>query len=357
MMLRSKGFYRLLRPLLFRTPPETAHRLALWSLRKGLYPAYDNIGEPALAVRLWSLGFPNPVGLAAGFDKNAEVPDALLGLGFGFVEVGSITPLPQAGNPKPRLYRLSRDRALINRLGFNNSGHKSAILRLGSRTSPAGIVGVNIGANRDSADPVLDYVKGVGTFNAVADYITVNVSSPNTAGLRMLQARHELKRLLDRLALARQKLDSPKPLVLKISPDLSESELEDIADIALGGTVDGIILSNTTVSRPALKSALASELGGLSGAPLFELSTRNLARLYRLTGGRLPLIGVGGVSSVETAWHKLRAGASLIQLYTALVYEGPSIATVICRGLAERLKASGKKSITEITGSGVGDWL
>lgn len=351
------SFYRLVRPLLFLAPPEMAHRLALLILRRDLLSAAQVPYMPCLQLKLWGLDFPNPLGLAAGFDKNAEVPDALLRLGFGFVEVGSVTPLPQTGNLKPRLHRLTEDRALINRLGFNNAGHASALRRLKSRAWRPGIIGVNIGANKDSPDPVIDYVKGLWTFNEVASYIAVNISSPNTPGLRALQSRDELENLLNRLVLARQKLTSSKPLLLKIAPDLSDGEIEDIADIALRKEIDGIIVSNTTVSRPPLNSPHALKPGGLSGAPLFELSTRRLARLYQLTAGRIPLIGTGGVSSADKAWQKFRAGASLIQLYSSLVYEGPSIAKVICTGLADRLQAAGKKSITEITGTGVSDWL
>jgi dihydroorotate dehydrogenase len=352
-----RGFYRLARPLLFLAPSEAAHRLAILALHRGLLPAARLPGKPGLQVKLWDLDFPNPLGLAAGFDKNAEVPDPLLRLGFGFVEVGSVTPLPQAGNPKPRLYRLTEDRALINRLGFNNAGHASALRRLKSRAWRPGIIGVNIGANKDSPDPVIDYVKGLWTFNDVASYITVNISSPNTPGLRALQSRDELQNLLNRLALARQKLTSPKPLLLKIAPDLSDGEIEDIAGIALDNAIDGIIVSNTTVSRPPLRSHHALKPGGLSGAPLFELSTRKLARVHQLTAGRIPLIGAGGVSSANAAWQKLRAGASLIQLYSALIFEGPGIVGSIIHGLADRLKSSGRSSITEITGTGVSDWL
>jgi dihydroorotate dehydrogenase len=350
------GVYRLVRPLLFLAPAETAHRLAISALKAGVLPTIDVPIEPSLQVTLWGLVFPNPVGVAAGFDKNAEVPDALLRLGFGFAETGTITPLPQEGNPAPRLFRLTEDLALINRLGFNSAGHASALSRLKSKAR-SGIIGVNIGANKDSADPVIDYVKGLWTFNEVASYITVNISSPNTPGLRTLQSRDELRNLLNHLALARRKLSAPKPLLLKIAPDLSDSELADIAEISLAHAVDGIIISNTTVSRPPLKSPHASEAGGLSGAPLFELSTRGLARLYQLTAGQIPLVGCGGISSAETAWQKMLAGASLIQLYSALVYEGPAIAKVICAGLAERLKSAGKKSIAEITGTGLSDWL
>jgi dihydroorotate dehydrogenase len=349
--------YRLARPFLFQLPPETAHRLALLTLKSGLLLGVRPVEDSRLAVRLWDLNFPNPVGLAAGFDKNAEVSDALVKLGFGFVEVGSLTPMPQTGNPPPRLFRLTEDEALINRLGFNNLGHAHALRRLHSRATRPAIVGVNLGVNRDSGDPLADYVKGVVAFNGVASYITINISSPNTPGLRDLQSPRELDRLLDRLAEARRRLAQPKPLLLKLAPDLSEPELARIAESALANGVDGLILGNTTVSRPPLKSSYASQQGGLSGAPLFEISTRKLAQLYRLTSGRMPLIGVGGVSSAEAAWQKIRAGASLIQLYSALIYQGPIIVRKICEGLAERLAASGKHSIAEITGTGVSDWL
>jgi dihydroorotate dehydrogenase len=346
--------YHLLRPFLFKLPPEKAHRFAIAALRSGLLPCSHT---PALAVDLWSLSFPNPLGLAAGFDKNAEVPDAALKLGFGFVEVGSITPLPQAGNPLPRLFRLDEDRALVNRMGFNNQGFENVLHRLQARAGARGILGVNIGANRDSHDPIADYVQGLSAFDAVASYLVINISSPNTPGLRALQSRSHLPELLERLSAARQELQAPKPLLLKIACDLSDGEIEDIAGLALESRIDGLIVSNTTVTRPHLKSVHAKEPGGLSGVPLFELSTRKLARVYQATSGRLPLIGSGGVSSAETAWQKLRAGASLVQLYTGLVYEGPALVSAILTGLAERLVRSGKTSLREVTGSGQADWL
>jgi dihydroorotate dehydrogenase len=346
--------YHLLRPLLFQLPPEAAHRLAIAALRSGLFPSPHT---PALAIDLCGLSFPNPLGLAAGFDKNAEVPDAALKLGFGFVEVGSITPLPQAGNSSPRLFRLHEDRALINRMGFNNKGLEKALHRLGARAGNPGIVGVNLGANKDSVDPVSDYLRGLAALNAVASYLVVNISSPNTPGLRTLQSRTHLHELLKQLDAARQGLEPPKPLFLKIAPDLSDAEIDDIAELAVAKRVDGLIVSNTTVTRPPLKSAHSTETGGLSGVPLFELSTRKLARIYRATSGRVPIIGSGGVSSAETAWQKLRAGASLIQLYTGLIYEGPALVPAILTGLAQRLAASGKNELREITGSGLADWL
>ena len=347
-------FYHLLRPLLFKLPPEAAHAFATAALRFGLFARPIT---PALAVELWRLTFPNPLGLAAGFDKNAEVPDAALRLGFGFTEVGSITPLPQGGNPQPRLFRLVEDHALINRLGFNNQGLEKALRRLRARDPAHDVVGVNIGANKNSSDPIADYVKGLTVFNEVASYLVVNISSPNTPGLRGLQSKGQLQKLLERLSAARNLLAAPRPLLLKIAPDLSDGELDEISGLALTNAVDGLIVSNTTVSRPRLVSHHANEPGGLSGAPLFELSTRKLAHVYRSTSGRLPLIGSGGISSAETAWQKLRAGASLVQLYTGLVYGGPALVPAILSGLAERLARSGKTSLREVTGSGVADWL
>ena len=344
--------YHLLRPLLFKAPPELAHKLAIAALRSGLLPSPNT---PALPVDLWGLSFPNPLGLAAGFDKNAECQGGALKLGFGFIEIGSITPLPQKGNPQPRLFRLLEDRALVNRMGFNNQGLEkvSKQLRAGTR----GIMGINIGANKNSPDAIADYLCGLAAFNGLANYLVVNISSPNTPGLRALQARGRLKELLERLTAARNELSAPKPLLLKIAPDLSDDEIDDIAELALANAIDGLIVSNTTLSRPPLVSPHAGEPGGLSGAPLFELSTRKLARVYRATSGRLPLIGAGGVSSAETAWQKLRAGASLVQLYTGLIFEGPSLIPAILSGLAERLARSGRTSLRDITGSGLADWL
>jgi dihydroorotate dehydrogenase len=344
--------YRLLRSLLFKTPPELAHKLAVTVLRTGLLPSPQ---PQALPVHVWGLSFPNPVGLAAGFDKNAACPLGALKLGFGFVEVGSITPLPQKGNPRPRLFRLVEDRALINRMGFNNQGLQRVSQSL--RSSARGIVGVNIGANKNSSDVVSDYLFGLAALNDIAHYLVLNISSPNTPGLRTLQARGRLKELLERLTAARNDFSAPRPLLLKIAPDLSDGEIDDIAELALANAIDGLIVSNTTLSRPPLVSPHAKEPGGLSGAPLFELSTRKLARIFRATSGRLPLIGSGGVCSAETAWQKLRAGAALVQLYTGLVYEGPGLIPDILSGLAERLQRSGRTSLRDITGSGLADWL
>jgi dihydroorotate dehydrogenase len=297
------------------------------------------------------------MGLAAGFDKNAEVADAMLAWGFGFVEVGSVTPLAQAGNPQPRLFRLPEDEGIINRLGFNNDGYDAVRRRLERRRGRTGLIGVNIGAGRDAADPEGDYAAGIVAFNEVASYLTINISSPNTPGLRALQARSRLETLLSRVNEARARLSRARPLLIKIAPDLDDDALEDIAVVALRSGVDGVIVSNTTISRPPLRSTNASEAGGLSGRPLFELSTRKLARLFALTSGRLPLIGVGGIDSVDKAFEKLRAGASLLQLYSAMIYRGPGVARALTRGLSLKLRSKGIQHVSSITGTGVSDWL
>ncbi|MBC8038529.1 MAG: quinone-dependent dihydroorotate dehydrogenase [Rhizobiales bacterium] len=341
--------FPVLRPVLQALDAEAAHHMTIRMLRispRTVAPA----GDPRLRVKAFGLDFLNPLGLAAGFDKNAEVPDALLAMELGFVEVGTLTPHPQAGNPRPRLFRLKEDGAVINRLGFNNEGHAAALVRLAARKSRPGIVGVNLGANRDSADRIADYVKGVGAFSSVADYLAVNISSPNTPGLRALQSRSELQALLDRLNEARAQKPERPPMLLKIAPDLREDELEDIAICCGNDAVDGIIVSNTTISRTQLRSVHAKEQGGLSGAPLFTLSTRQLARLYLLTRGSIPLIGAGGIGDAEQAWTKLLAGATLLQLYSALVYKGPGLIGEILRGLARRLESSGTPSLSGIIG-------
>jgi dihydroorotate dehydrogenase len=332
MTLASLAF-PLARPLLHALDAETAHGLtisALKALPRGKGPASD----PRLKVEAFGLGFPNPLGLAAGFDKNAEVPDQMLALGFGFAEIGTVTPLPQAGNPRPRLFRLREDEAVINRMGFNNEGHGAALARLEARKAHGGIVGVNIGANKDSADRIGDYVKGIEAFSHVASYFTVNISSPNTPGLRALQSRAELDALLARLNAARGRQELRPPMLLKIAPDLRDDELEDIATACGGGALDGIIVSNTTLSRAGLRSALAQEAGGMSGKPLLDLSTRQLAKLHLLTRGAIPLVGAGGVHDAASALLKIRAGASLVQLYSALVYRGPGLVTEILSGLS-----------------------
>ena len=328
--------FPLVRPLLHRLDAETAHFLtirALERLPRGASPKHDG----SLAVSAFGLEFANPLGLAAGFDKNAEVPDAMLALGFGFAEVGTVTPLPQEGNPRPRLFRLAEDRAVINRMGFNNEGHAVARARLMARRGRGGIVGVNIGANKDSKDRIADYVAGIAAFSQLASYVTVNISSPNTPGLRALQSRAELEALLNRLNDARGHQSRKPPMLLKIAPDLGDGELEDVARCCEAGAVDGIIVSNTTLGRDGLLSPLGVEAGGLSGRPLLALSTRILAKVFVLTNGAIPLVGAGGISDAGTAWAKLTAGATLLQLYTALVYGGPALVGTILRGLAERL--------------------
>jgi len=354
--------FRLARPLLNLVDAETAHRLTLAALRLGAVPPGDAVVSPALAVNVLGLSFPNPLGLAAGFDKNAEVIDPMLGQGFGFVEVGSLTPEPQSGNPRPRLFRLPEDRAIINRLGFNNAGHDPAVARLERRRGRPGIVGVNVGANRTAADRIGDYLCGIARFNRLADYITLNVSSPNTPGLRRLQDRRELEVLLARLKAEREQTAEKDgrmaPLLLKIAPDLDEESLADIAEVAIASAaLDGLLISNTTLSRPSLKSRHAGEAGGLSGRPLFERSTRILARMHRLTQGRLPLVGVGGIASADDAWRKITAGASLLQLYSELVYQGPELVHTINRGLVERLERHRLPHLVAAVGTGVGDWL
>jgi dihydroorotate dehydrogenase len=339
------------KPVLHRLDAETAHRLTIAMLKfagAGGAPA-----ESGLATVCFGLRFPNPLGLAAGFDKNAEVPDAMLDLGFGFVEIGTVTPRPQAGNDRPRLFRLAEDEAVINRMGFNNLGAGIVRRRLMARREKGGIVGVNIGANRNSPDRVADYVQGIRMFADLASYLVVNVSSPNTPGLRDLQSRAALQHLLEAVNVARG--TRATPLLVKIAPDLGDGELEDLAEVCTVGHVDGMIVSNTTVARPPLNSPLARQQGGLSGKPLFDLSTRILARLYLLTEGRMKLVGAGGVSDAETAWRKIEAGASLIQLYTALVYRGPALVGDILGGLAGKLAASPFTSIAEAAGCRAGD--
>jgi dihydroorotate dehydrogenase len=323
--------FNLTRPFLHGRDAEQAHVFTIRAL-KCLPPLSIPKSDPRLAQTLFGLNFPNPLGVAAGFDKNAEVPDAMLRLGFGFTEVGTLTPLPQSGNPKPRLFRLTEDQAVINRMGFNNQGHWEALKRL-KRRRRVGIVGVNIGANKDSADRLSDYVAGIAAFSEVADYITVNISSPNTPGLRGLQSARELESLLKRLNDARATQAKRPAMLLKIAPDLGQEEMSDIAACCANGAVDGVIISNTTLSRPALSSVHGSETGGLSGRPLFSLATRQLANFYLISKGRIPLVGVGGIEDGETALRKIEAGACLLQVYSALVYRGPQLVTQILRVL------------------------
>jgi dihydroorotate dehydrogenase len=340
------SIYKFLRPFAFALDAEAAHRATVTAL--SLAPSLPLPEFPAeLAQDVAGLRFPSPVGLAAGFDKDAEVPDAMLGLGFGFVEVGTLTPKPQVGNPKPRLFRLKEDHAVINRMGFNNRGQAAALERLDKRER-RGIVGVNIGANKDSADRVADYVAGVRAMNPVADYLTVNISSPNTPGLRNLQAGGELVELL---AAVRETRSPGPPIFLKVAPDLELSDHERIVRAAIDSGIDALIVSNTTISRPPLKSREANEAGGLSGRPLKALALEQLRKFRAASGGEIPLIAVGGIENADDAWERIAAGASLIQLYSAMVYEGPGIAKRIAEGLAQRLKREGFSNISEAVGS------
>jgi dihydroorotate dehydrogenase len=342
-------------PLLRWFDPEDAHRLAIQGLRL-LPPIRPRPDDPKLAVRAFGLNFPNPIGMAAGFDKSAEAPDALLRLGFGFVEIGSVTPKPQAGNPRPRLFRLERDEAVINRMGFNNDGADAVLRRLAVRAHLGGIVGVNVGANKDTADRVADYVKLIETFAPVASYFTVNVSSPNTPGLRNLQQAAALDDLLAKVIEARERVRpnaGDTPVLLKIAPDLSLAELDDVVHIARSRRIDGMIVGNTTLARPSTlrEQARAKEQGGLSGRPLFRLSTRMVAETYVRAERAFPLVGVGGIDTGGAALTKIRAGASLIQLYSSLIYKGLGLVDDIKNDLAATLLRTGRDSLSEIVGA------
>ena len=347
--------YRFTAPLLGLLDPETAHSLTLRALEVGLIPPARDADPPGLAIDLWGKRFANPVGLAAGFDKDARVIDRMLALGFGFVEAGTVTPEPQPGNPKPRIFRLRRDRAVINRLGFNSGGLDDFVARLTRRPPGNRIVGANIGANRDSPDLIEDYAIGFLAVHRLVDYVTVNISSPNTPGLRDLQQQDQLASLLDRLVSIRSgAADRSVQILIKIAPDLETEEAAGIAEVVLDKQIDGVIVSNTTIARdPGLRSSRSSETGGLSGTPLLPPSTALLADIYRLTAGRIPLIGVGGVASGKDAYDKIRAGASLIQLYTALVYEGPGLISRIKRELQACLARDGIDHVGAAVGTGV----
>ncbi|MEH6722554.1 MAG: quinone-dependent dihydroorotate dehydrogenase [Qipengyuania sp.] len=339
--------FDLARPALFALDPERAHRLTVRALT--LAPRMRPAQTGPLAIDVAGLTFPNPLGMAAGFDKNAEVPDQLLGLGFGFAEVGSITPRPQAGNPKPRLFRLVEDRAVINRMGFNNAGAEVARDRLHRRADRPGIVGVNVGANKDSEDRIADYVTMTRIMAPLASYLAVNISSPNTPGLRALQDESALAGLLDAVIEARG--PSGPPVFLKVAPDLEPADIDAITRIAIERQLGALIVSNTTISRPQLASPHAGEAGGLSGAPLRDLAQQRLRDFRTATGGSIPLVGVGGIASAEDAWARIRAGASLVQLYSAMVYGGPGLPRRILRGLEELMRLDGFASIAEAVGS------
>jgi dihydroorotate dehydrogenase len=335
--------YPLIRPLVFALDAERAHRAAIDALKfaRRLPPRRF---APSLRTRVAGIDFPSPVGLAAGFDKDAEVAEAMLGLGFGFVEVGTLTPRPQPGNPKPRLFRLAKDKAAINRLGFNNQGQDAAFERLGKHH---GLIGVNVGANKDSTDFIADYVEGVRRMAPVARYLTINISSPNTPGLRGLQDQGALEELLGAVRSVR----SGKPVFLKVAPDLADGDHERIVRAAIDHSVDALIVGNTTVSRPPLKSRHAGEAGGLSGAPLKALALDALRKFRAASAGQIPLIGVGGIATADDAWERIRAGASLVQLYTAMIYHGPGLARRRARGRARHLERAGFASIAEAVGS------
>ncbi|WJZ97467.1 hypothetical protein VitviT2T_016069 [Vitis vinifera] len=372
---------KLVNPFFALLDAEVAHRLAVSAAARGLVPREKRPDPSILGLEVWGRKFSNPVGLAAGFDKNAEAVEGLLGLGFGFVEVGSVTPVPQEGNPKPRIFRLRHEGAIINRCGFNSEGIFAVAKRLGiqhgkrklaetSSTSSSskdevkhggkagpGILGVNLGKNKTSEDAAADYVQGVHSLSQYADYLVINVSSPNTPGLRKLQGRKQLKDLVKKVQGARDEMqwgeEGPPPLLVKIAPDLSKEDLEDIAAVSLALRLDGLIISNTTISRPdsVRQNPVAEESGGLSGKPLFNLSTNMLKEMYVLTRGRIPLIGCGGISSGEDAYKKIRAGATLVQLYTQFAYEGPALIPQIKAELAEYLERDGFKSIHEAVGA------
>jgi len=349
------GFFdRLARPLLRAFDPEDAHSFALKALK--LSPRWrPPAGDSRLALRTFGLNFPNPVGIAAGFDKNAEAPDALLGLGFGFVEIGTVTPLPQAGNPRPRIFRLEPDEAVINRLGFNSDGVAAVLPRLAARAGAGGIVGVNVGANKDSSDRATDYVRLIETVAPVASYVTVNISSPNTPGLRELQRASALDDLLARIVETRDRVSpraGPTPVLLKIAPDLSLSDLDDVVGVARARKLDGMIVGNTTIGRPPTlrDRATALQAGGLSGRPLYPLATRMLAETYVRVEGAFPLIGVGGIDSGAAALGKIRAGADLLQLYSALIYRGLGLIAEIKAALIDALDRDGADKLSDLVG-------
>ena len=342
--------------LLSNLDPEKAHNLAMGALKFGLIPKTQGFQAKSLELSVLGLKFKNPLGLAAGFDKNAEAIKTLMEFGFGFIEVGAVTPFAQLGNPKPRLFRLKEDSAIINRFGFNNDGMHEVSKRLSRRPSN-GIVGLNLGANKNSADRISDFATVFKTCSEFVDFATVNVSSPNTENLRELQSDKELRKLLNVVIASRDSFKTKVPVFLKIAPDLEQEELKNIALVAIDTRIDGIIATNTTISRNNLKSSYQHEKGGLSGAPIFEMSTRVLAQLYSITEGKIPLIGVGGVFTGEQLFQKIQAGASLVQIYSALIYSGFSVTNKILRELDISLRENGFKNVEEAVGTGVDKWL
>ncbi len=354
-LFRNPGLQKFARDSLLKMDAETAHRVTINALRFGLAPS-GNPSPESLRTRFIGLDLPNPVGMAAGFDKNAEVFAPLDTVGFGFVEIGTVTPRPQQGNPTPRVFRIPEVMGVVNRLGFNNQGHEAAFERLKGRV-PGKIVGVNIGANKDSEDFVADYVEGVKTFSPLADYLTVNISSPNTPGLRNLQADEALKRLLGAITETRAAQPRQTPILLKIAPDLDENQMDAIARVVLESGIDGVIVSNTTISRDVVAGLPnAEETGGLSGKPLFPLATQRLAQMRQRLGPDFPMVGVGGIHSAQSAIAKLEAGANVIQLYSALVYGGLEMVEEIKMGLAQAVRERGLSSVSALSGTGVADW-
>lgn len=356
----SKLLFTIAKPFLHRMDPETAHRMTLRSLKSGVLPCPTKIHDPKLKVTLWNRVFPNPLGLAAGFDKNAEVVGQMLKMGFGFVEAGTVTPRPQDGNPRPRVFRDPDHEAVINRMGFPNEGVEAFLKNiekfLEAKPRPAGVVGINIGMNKGQADPAKDYCALVRALGSYADYMTVNISSPNTPGLRNLQARENLVPLLERIMEERAKTcgkSNAPPLLVKLAPDLTDTQMEDVARTLLEAGVDGVILGNTTLDRPDyLPANFYEQQGGLSGRPLTDKSTEIIRKFYKLTSGKLPIIGAGGVSSAQDAYDKIRAGASLVQVYTALVFQGPDLVTDILQGLSALLEKDGLDHISKAVGAG-----
>ncbi len=354
-------FDHLGRRLLFAFDPETAHRISIAAVRSGLVPTCPPTDNPKLGVEAAGMQFDHPIGIAAGYDKNAEVPAELMRIGFAFAEIGSVTPNPQHGNPKPRIFRLPEQRAVINRLGFNNDGHRAVLERLHRcRRRPGRHIGVNVGANKDADDRVADYVRGIEVFYDVADYFTINISSPNTPGLRDLHAREHLAGLMDAVCAARDRqMVAGKPrraLFLKVAPDLTEADMDDLAEEVALHPLDGLIVSNTTLSRGGVGGAASGEAGGLSGAPLFERSTIVLAKMRQRVGPQMALIGLGGVDSGQRALEKIRAGADLVQLYTGLIYEGPGLVRRMLGDLAERVDRSGVSSIADLRDIDTAQW-
>lgn len=354
--------FKFIKPVLFKLEPEQAHKAALLALKMGVAPR-GSIVNPRLNQTVFGLDFKNPIGVAAGFDKNAEVPNEIIKTGFGFAEIGSVTPKPQVGNPKPRIFRVAEHMGVINRMGFNNAGHRAVLnnMRNARMNKKSGQFGVNIGANKTSSDFIADYEQGIQVFYNVADYFVANISSPNTPGLRALQSKDSLQQLVDRICQKRaemqEKSDNYVPLLLKIAPDLTDEDITDISDIVLASELDGVIVSNTTIRRDFIAGHIhETEAGGLSGKPLFDFSTQMLAKFYQVTNGEIPLVGTGGISDGASAYAKICAGASLVQLYSCLIYTGTGIIDELNQGILDGLKRDGFNNINEAVGSQADVW-